>query len=157
MISAASCLAVDGAVLNGGRSDLLLFFLIIVELVTLVSAGWDPQARFTVVQWLVLTRKVVTLGIALDVVAAALRECAGAGGEVGRDLGVGGDPVGESILAVLDDGLGCLISVIRSTGLTWGDWGVVNELEEMLSEAGNDSKLLAVLTESIELVGVSSL
>ena len=149
--------AIDGAVLNRGGSDLLLFFLLIIELLTLVSGGRDPEAGFAVVQWLVLAREVMTLGIALNVVAAALRECAGAGREVGRDLGVGGNPVGEGILAVLDDGLGCLISVISSTSLTWGDWGVIDELEEVLSEAGNDSELLAVFAKSIKLVGVGSL
>jgi hypothetical protein len=149
--------AVDGAVLDGRGSDLFLFFLVIIELLTLVSVSWDPEARFAVVQWLVLAGEVMTLGIALDVVAATLRECAGTGREVGRDLGVGSNPVGKGILAVLDDGLGCLISVISSTSLTWGDWGVINELEKVLSEAGNDSELLAVFAKSIELVGVGSL
>ena len=49
--------------------------------------------------------------------------------------------------------LASLISVICFTSLTWGDWGVINELQKMLSETSNDGKLLAVLLDGIELVG----
>ena len=49
--------------------------------------------------------------------------------------------------------LASLISVIRFTSLTWGDWGIINELQKMLSETSNDGKLLAVLLDGIELVG----
>jgi len=41
--------------------------------------------------------------------------------------------------------------------LTGSDRGVVDELEEMLSVAGDNSDLLAVLTEGIELIGVGGL
>ena len=57
----------------------------------------------------------------------------------------------------MDDGLAGLVSVICSSGLTWGDWSVINQLEQVLSITSDDCKLLAVLTESIELVGVCSL
>ena len=49
--------------------------------------------------------------------------------------------------------LASLISVIRFTSLTWSDWGIINELQKMLSETSNDGKLLAVLLDGIELVG----
>jgi hypothetical protein len=104
-----------------------------------------------------LAGKIDTISIALDVVAASLRERASTGGELGGDGSVGSDPVGESILAVLDDGLGCLVSIICGASLTWSDWGVVDELQKVLSVASNDSELLAVFAESIELVGVRSL
>ena len=99
----------------------------------------------------------MTLSVALDVVAAALGECAGAGRQRRCHFGVSSHPVGESILAVLDNGLGGLVAVVGGAGLTWGDWGVVNKLEKVLSVAGDDGKLLAVLAESIKLVGVGSL
>ena len=46
-----------------------------------------------------------------------------------------------------------LISVVCLASLTRGDRGVVDELEEVLSVAGDDGKLLAVLAHGIELVG----
>lgn len=46
----------------------------------------------------------------------------------------------------------CLVAVVSSTGLARSDWCVVDELEQVLSVACNDGKLLAVLVESIELV-----
>ena len=53
--------------------------------------------------------------------------------------------------------LGGLVAVVGLAGLAGSDRGVVDELEEVLAVAGNDGHLLAVLTESIELVGESSL
>lgn len=99
----------------------------------------------------------MALAASADVVSATLGESARAGGKLGRDGGVGGDPVGEGVLAVLDDGLAGLVAVIGLTGLARGDRGVVNELEEVLAVAGNDGDLLAVLAESVKLVGVGSL
>jgi len=46
-----------------------------------------------------------------------------------------------------------LVAVVGGPGLTGSDRGVVNELEEVLAESSNDGNLLAVLTESIEVVG----
>ena len=122
-----------------------------------MSAGWDPEAGFAVVERSILAGKIDALSVALDVVAATLRQSASTSRELGGNGGVGGNPVGESILAVLNDGFGCLVSVICSAGLTWGDWGVINELQKVLSVTSNDGELLAVLAESIELVGISSL
>lgn len=50
-----------------------------------------------------------------------------------------------------------LISIICLASLAWSDGGVVNELEKMLSKAGNDREFLAMLTQSIKLIGESSL
>ena len=46
-----------------------------------------------------------------------------------------------------------LISVIGFTSLTWGDWGIINKLQKMLSETSDNGKLLAVFLNGIELVG----
>ncbi len=53
--------------------------------------------------------------------------------------------------------LAALVSVISFTSLARSHWGVIDELQEMLSESGNDGKLLAVFTERIELVSESCL
>ena len=50
-----------------------------------------------------------------------------------------------------------LITVVSFAGLSRGHRGVVNQLQKMLSKASNDGELLAVLFESIELVGESRL
>src|ERR1700710_1811658 len=106
---------------------------------------------------LVLARQIVTFGVACDIVAAALRECAGSRGEFGPDGGVGCDPVRERVFAVLDYGFGRLVAVVGCAGLAWGDGSVVDELKEVLSVAGDDSEFLAVFAESVELVGVGCL
>lgn len=49
--------------------------------------------------------------------------------------------------------LGSLVAIVSVAGLAGGDGSIVNELEKVLSVAGNDSKLLGVLTESVKLVG----
>jgi len=46
-----------------------------------------------------------------------------------------------------------LVTVVGGPGLTRSDRGVVNELEEMLSESSNDGNLLAVLAEGVKVVG----
>lgn len=53
--------------------------------------------------------------------------------------------------------LASFIAVISFAGLSWSNWGVVNKLQKMLSEASNDGELLTVLLESIELVSESCL
>ena len=53
--------------------------------------------------------------------------------------------------------LASLIAVISLASLSRSHWGVIDELEEMLAVASNNSKLLAVLAHGIELVGESSL
>jgi hypothetical protein len=50
-----------------------------------------------------------------------------------------------------------LVAVVSLAGFSRGDRVIVDELEEMLAVACNDSKLLAVLAHGIELVGESSL
>lgn len=161
LLSAASALTINLTVVNAVSltvRDLLLFLLLfILVLVALVSRRWDPEARLAVLEWRILSGEVVTLGGALNIVAATLREVSSTGGKLGADSSVGADPVGEGILAVLDDSLGGLVTIVGIAGLTWGDWGVVDELEEVLSEAGNDGQLLAVLAKGIELVSVGSL
>lgn len=154
---AASALSIDGAALDGAGRLLFLLVLILVVLVALVSTSRDPEATLTVVQGSILTSKVVALGVALDVVAAALAQGTGACGEGRRDLGIGSDPVGERILTVLDDSLGGLVAIVGGTGLARGDRGVVDKLEQVLAVAGNDGQLLAVLAQGVELVGVGSL
>ena len=106
---------------------------------------------------------------------ASLGEVTSAGAEGWLDGCVGSDPVCEGVFAVLDDTVDCmirimsrrskwsdlrlarLISVISFTCLAWCDWGVIDKLQKMLSEAGNDSKLLAMLLDRIKLVGESCL
>lgn len=53
--------------------------------------------------------------------------------------------------------LASFISIICLASLAWSDGGVVNELEEMLSKAGNDREFLAMLTQGIKLIGESGL
>ena len=86
---------------NGGCVLVLKLVTVLVAIV-LVLRGRDPQTRLPV-QGLVLAREVDTLTVATALVAAALRKGARSLGELGRDRGVLGNPVGKSILAVLDD------------------------------------------------------
>lgn len=95
--------------------------------------------------------------MARGVVTAALGQGSCTGREAGLDSCVLLDPVGESVFAILDDGLGCLVAIVSIAGLAGSDWGVVNKLEQVLAEACNDGHLLAVLAKSIELVRESSL
>jgi hypothetical protein len=53
--------------------------------------------------------------------------------------------------------LASLVAVVSLPGLSGSDWGVVDKLEEVLSIAGDDGQLLAVLAHGIELVGESCL
>lgn len=129
-----------------------LLLLLFVVVLALVLAGRDPETALAVLHGCVLAGEVD--GLAL---VAALRESAGTDGELGGDGGVLLDPVGESVLTVLDDSLGGLVAVVCVAGLAGGDRGVVDELEKVLTEAGNNGKLLRMLTESVELVGEGSL
>ena len=147
MLLAAAGLAVDG-----GGCDLIVLVIVVVSL---VLAGGDPKTGLAVLERLVLAGEVVALtGVAG---CATLGESARASGKLGADGGVLLDPVGEGILAVLDDGLGGLVAVVGLAGLARSDRGVVDELEEVLAVAGNDGHLLAVLAERIELVGEGGL
>ena len=62
-------------------------------------------------------------------------------------------PVRERVLAVLDNGLAGLVSVVRIARLAGRDRSVVDEFEEMLAVAGDDGEFLRVLAECVELVG----
>mgnify|MGYP001168577044 CR=1 FL=1 len=53
--------------------------------------------------------------------------------------------------------LASLVTVVCVSGLARGDGSVVDELQQVLTEASDDGHLLRVLTESIELVGEGSL
>lgn len=108
--------------------------------------------RVAVLQGLVLRGEVDPLTSPGGVVAVALGESAGTGGQVRLDNSLGGHPVGQGIFTVLDDGLAGVVSVVGLTGLTGSDRSVVNKVQKVLAVAGNDSDLLTVLTESVELV-----
>jgi len=147
-------------------TDLLVLLLILVVDFTLLLelGGWNPETAVVtlvalvavaVLEWGILTGKVD--GLTLVAVLAALGKVAGTGGKLGADSGVLLNPVGEGVLTVLDDGLRGLVSVVGVAGLTWGDWGVVNQLEKVLAVSGDDGHLLRVLTESVELVVEGSL
>ena len=91
------------------RLLLLLFLLVIVASVLL---GWDPETRLTSSR--VLAGKVVvdTAGHGRLASATTLGEIACTGGKLGTDGGVGLDPVGERVLAVLDDTTGPMSAFI---------------------------------------------
>lgn len=61
-----------------------------------------PEAALAVLHRAVLAGEVDALAL-FAVTLTALREVTGAGGEFGFDGCVGGNPVGESVFAVLDD------------------------------------------------------
>lgn len=128
----------------------------------------------------VLAREIVADAFAHGVLTT-LGKVASASAKRWLDSSIGGNPVGEGIFAVLDDAvftaslagpyweeemisgqvsnlrLASLIPVVTLTGLSRGHRGIVNQLQKMLSKASNDGKLLAVLLESVELVGESCL
>lgn len=94
---------------------LLLFIFILVFILTLMGSspttvltGRDPRVAIAL-HGLVLVGEVDALALAVlgGVGLAALGEGAGAGGELGGDGRVGGDPVGERVFAVLDDAVCC--------------------------------------------------
>ena len=154
---------------------LFILVLVIVNM-TRVLRGRDPQARLATLHWLVLRREVDALAIGASVAAgmAALRQCARAGRQVGSDGSVLLDPVRERVLAVLNDAvfkvslvkitslgdnirLASLVAIVRGAGLAGSHRSVVNELQQVLAVASNNSELLAVLTKSIKLVCESGL
>lgn len=79
------------------------------------------------------------------------------GGKLGGDGSVCSDPISETILAVPKDSSTSLMTVIWLFEFTRNDWGVVDELNEVLAVASNDSDLLAVFSDRIELIGIGSL
>lgn len=95
----------------------------------------------------------MTLTVLGGIGLPSLRQGARTGGELGADDGVGADPVGEGVLAVLDNGLGGFVAVVGVARLAGGNGGVVDELEEVLAVAGDDGEFLAVLAHRVELIG----
>ena len=108
--------ATDGAV---DDASILLLIIVLVGAGVVVLAGGDPEVAVTVLHGGVLVSKVD--GLTLVTVATALRKSAGTGGEGRGDGGVLLDPVGERVLAVLDDAamvvsiMRCLSYVIEGT------------------------------------------
>ena len=93
----------------------------------------------------------------LMTVTTTLAQGPRANAQFGRNSCVRRNPVCERILAILNDCLGGFIPVVCSAGLAWGDWGVIDKLEEMFAVTCDDSKFFAVFAESVELVGVGCL
>jgi len=168
LLLAATNITVDG----GWNILIFLFLLVLFAIATVVLGGWYPHAGFSVFHRLVLVGKIDT--VTLDAVLTALRQSSGASGEFRADGCILCHPVGESIFAVLDDTvrlsknvtnerkkvtirLASFVSVVRVPGFTRSDWSVINKLEQMFSVSSDNGKLLAMLTESIELVGKGSL
>ena len=139
IIFAASLLALNGA------------HTIIAVFVAGVLVSGKPRVTIPG-QGLILCRQIDALAVLVKVRAVALGEGAGALRETRLDHGLGGDPVGEGILAVLDDGLGGIVAVVGVAGLAGSDGGVVDQVEEVLAVASDDGDLLTVLAERIELV-----
>jgi hypothetical protein len=100
---------------------------------------------------LVLSGKVDSLA-GLEALAVTLGESAGPGGHAGLDRRLGAHPVGERLLAILDDGLAGVVSVIGGASLTRSDRSVVNKIQQVLAVASDESNLLTVLAKGIELV-----
>lgn len=158
MFLPASGLAIQAALLDRRLALVLLLVLIFVLLAALVDARRHPEVALAVVDGdAVLARQVMALGGTGDVRPAALRQGARARGQLGGHGGVGRDPVRQGVLAVLNDGLGGLVSVVGGARLARGHGGVVDELQEVLPVPGDDGELLAVLAEGVELVRVRGL
>lgn len=106
----------------------------------------------------VLAREIVsTLGPGLDIVAASCRQRPCAHRELRADGSLLCNPVGKSVLAVLNDGFASLVTIVGRARLTRRHWGIVDELKEVFAVARNDGDLLAVLAQSIKLVCVCGL
>lgn len=129
---------------------------VIAILVAGVLVSREPRVAIPS-QGLVLSRQIHALAVLAEVRAVALGEGAGALGETRLDDCLGRNPVGEGILAVLDDSLGGVVAVVGVAGLAGSDGGVVDQVEKVLSVASDDGDLLAVLAERIELVLEGSL
>lgn len=66
-------------------------------------------------------------------------------------------PACKGVLGIDDDLLGGLVAVVGGSRLTGGDGGVVEQLEQSLTVAGNQSELLGVLSDGVKLVVESGL
>ena len=93
-------------------TSILILIVILVAVSIVVLAGGDPEVAVArLLHGGVLAGKVDGLAL-VAVVAAALRKGAGAGGKGRADGGVLLDPVGERVLAVLDDAV-MVVSITR--------------------------------------------
>lgn len=140
-----------------------------------MGASGNPETALAIFHALILARQIHALasGTALG---TTLRQVASTSAEFRAYGCVLGDPVGEGVLTVLNDAVSTLasnsntpistddcvrfagfISIICFASLARRYWSIVDEFQEMLSETSNDSKLLAMLTKSIKLVGESCL
>jgi hypothetical protein len=125
---------------------LLLFFLFILT----VLAGGDPAVT-VILDGLVLTREIDTL--VLDRVGLSpLAEVASTRRKVGSDLRSRRDPVGQRVFAVLNDRLGCFVSVVGVAGLARRHRVVVDELKQVFSVTGDNGNFFTVLADRVELV-----
>ena len=88
---------------------LLLFFFLLIALVLAVSTSRNPESALAIFERRVLTCEIVPLGIAVPC-GTALRERTGAVANFRGDGGIGRDPVGEGVFAVLN---GSVTSVRR--------------------------------------------
>ena len=154
-VSAATNLAcVDLAVLKG----MSVVELILVIVLVCVGAGWNPLARLAILVWRILSGQVVTtLSITSNEVAAPLGKIASTSRELRVNGGLGVDPVRKGVLAVLDNSLAGLVTVVCRASFSWSNRSVVDQLKKVLSVAGDNRHLLAVLAKSIELVAEGSL
>ncbi|KAI6769834.1 hypothetical protein HG530_004463 [Fusarium avenaceum] len=123
-LCASARLAVQATITIKDGTSGVLFILLLVAIEVTVSS----RPRAAIVQRHILAGEIVPLTSA-NVVTTSLRQCAGAGRELGRHNGVRRDPVGERIFAVLDDGLASLISVIGLASLTRSDRSIIDKLE----------------------------
>jgi hypothetical protein len=100
-------LVLAAALLRGnGRADIVIKLIAVLVSVTLVLRGRNPETRLPVVEGLVLAAQVNGITVT-GLVTAALRKRARALRQLGGDGGVLGDPVGEGILAILNDAVVC--------------------------------------------------
>jgi hypothetical protein len=153
LLGAASVLTVQAAIAaNEGMSVVVLILLFLA-----VHVGTSSNPGAAVIERSILAGEVVALAPIADVVTATLGQIARSGRQLRGHGGISGNPVGEGVLAILDNGLASLVSIVGSAGLAGSNGGIINQLNKVLSVAGNDGNLLAVLTQGIELVGVSGL
>ena len=105
---------------------------------------------------LILLGEVNALAV-LDVIAVALGESARALRQAGLDNRLGGDPVAECVLTVLDDRLAGVVAVVCLASLAGSHGRVIDQVQKVLSVSSDDGDLLAVLPKSVKLVLESGL
>ena len=151
MLPVQAAFAIDDGV------TLFVFFVLIVVLVMgpVVVAACNP--RVAVVQRCVLARQIQALGAGLDVIPTPRGKSPSTRRQARRDGSLFGDPVGEGILTILNDGLASLVSVVSGAGLAGGDGGVVDQFQKVLAVSCDDGDLFTVFAKSVELVRIGRL